>query len=62
MVEPAIPNTPPRPKKKDLTDKERGRAVAMIQGLMKDDQLPHGWTTTVAKIFGSARSIHVSKV
>ena len=56
MVEPAIPNTPPRPERKELTEKEDGRAVSMIQGMMLDDQLPHGCLTTVAKTFGVACS------
>jgi hypothetical protein len=42
-VEPAIPNPQPRPKRKDMTHRQGSsldaRAVSVVQGLMKDDQL-----------------------
>ena len=39
-----------------MTNNQRIRAFALLQGMVKDGQLPHGALTKVAKVFGVTRA------
>ena len=48
-------------KYKKLTDSQKNRAFFLLQGMLKDGQLPHGAFVKVAKLFGVTR-VSISKL